>query len=188
MIPRESLPIRSFSRRGLVPDGGWLRDLPPKHSREESTASTVRMKVNLLFNVTIYDISVIHVTAHRCAGGLKKKLNLRSGSQRHRHFAGSLTCPSKHRHGTTLFIRWFRHTAPFSRLLRSRWGYGGHILDLTPRALMGELYVWTGTCDVTSRNKAKKEVPIVHRVSVSYKHSISETSGVYSAIKFGHCN
>ena len=45
-----------------------------------------------------------------------------------------LTCPSQHRHGTTLFIRWFRHTAPFSRLLRSRWGYGGHILDLTPQA------------------------------------------------------
>ena len=34
-------------------------------------------------------------------------------------------CPSKHRHGTTLFIRWFRHTAPFSRLLRSSWGYWG---------------------------------------------------------------
>ena len=50
---------------------------------------------------------------------------------------GSLTCPSKHRHGTTLFIRWFRHTAPFSRLLRSRWGHGGHTLDLTPRALTG---------------------------------------------------
>ena len=31
---------------------------------------------------------------------------------------GSLTCPSKHRHVTTLFIRWFRHAAPFSRLLR----------------------------------------------------------------------
>ena len=45
---------------------------------------------------------------------------------------GSLTCPSKHRHGTTLFIRWFRHTAPISRLLRSRWGYGGHILNLNP--------------------------------------------------------
>ena len=29
--------------------------------------------VNWLFNVTINDISVIHVTAHRCAGGLKKK-------------------------------------------------------------------------------------------------------------------
>ena len=43
---------------------------------------------NWLFNVTINDISVIYVTAHRCAGGLKKKLDLRSGSQRHRHFVG----------------------------------------------------------------------------------------------------
>ena len=33
--------------------------------------------VNWLFNVTINDISVIYVTAHRCAGGLKKKLDLR---------------------------------------------------------------------------------------------------------------
>ena len=35
-----------------------------------------------LFNVTFNDISVIYiyVTAHRCAGGLKKKLNIRSGS------------------------------------------------------------------------------------------------------------
>ena len=31
---------------------------------------------------------------------------------------GSLTCPSKHQHGPTLFIRWFRHTAPFSCLLQ----------------------------------------------------------------------
>ena len=31
-------------------------------------------------NVTIKDISVIQVTAHRCVGGLKKKLDLRSGS------------------------------------------------------------------------------------------------------------
>ena len=38
--------------------------------------------LNWLFNVTINDISVIYVTAHRCAGGLKKKLDLRSGSQR----------------------------------------------------------------------------------------------------------
>ena len=50
-------------------------------------------EVNLLFNVTIYDISVIYVTAHRCAGGLKKKLNLRSGSQRHRHFVGFFNVP-----------------------------------------------------------------------------------------------
>ena len=94
-------------------------------------------EVNLLFNVTIYDISVIYVTAHRCAGGLKKKLTYGRAPNAIDISQGSLTCPSKHRHGTTLFIRWFRHTAPFSRLLRSRWGYGGHILDLTPRALTG---------------------------------------------------
>ena len=49
--------------------------------------------MNWLFNVTINDISVIHVTAHRCAGGLKKKFDLRSGSQRHRHFAGFFNVP-----------------------------------------------------------------------------------------------
>ena len=46
------------------------------------------IELNWLFNVTINDISVIYVTAHRCAGGLKKKLNLRLGPQRHRHFVG----------------------------------------------------------------------------------------------------
>ena len=51
------------------------------------------VELNLLFNVTINDISVIYVTAHRCAGGLKKKLDLRSGSQRHRHFAGFFNVP-----------------------------------------------------------------------------------------------
>ena len=54
---------------------------------------------------------------HICAGGLKE-LYLRSGSQHHRHFAGFFNVPVFHRHGTTLFIRWFRQTAPFSRLLR----------------------------------------------------------------------
>ena len=49
-------------------------------------------EVNWLFNVTINDISVIYVTAHRCAGGLKK-LDLRSGSQRHRHFVGFFYVP-----------------------------------------------------------------------------------------------
>ena len=36
--------------------------------------------MNLLLKVTFNDISFIHVTAHRCAGGLKKKLDLRLGS------------------------------------------------------------------------------------------------------------
>ena len=38
--------------------------------------------VNWLFNVTINDISVIHVTAHTCAGGPKTTFDLRS--MRHR--------------------------------------------------------------------------------------------------------
>ena len=45
------------------------------------------------FNVTCNDISVIYVTAHRCAGGLKKKLDLRSGSQRYRHFVRFFNVP-----------------------------------------------------------------------------------------------
>ena len=49
--------------------------------------------MNTLFNVKINDISVIYVTAHRCADGLKKKLDLRSGSQRHRRFVGFFNVP-----------------------------------------------------------------------------------------------
>ena len=40
---------------------------------------------------------------HRCTGGLKKKLYLRSGSQCHRHFVGFFNMPVLHRHGTILF-------------------------------------------------------------------------------------
>ena len=52
----------------------------------------VNCKVNWLFNVTINDISVIYVTAHGCAGGLKK-MDLRLGSQRHRHLVGFFNVP-----------------------------------------------------------------------------------------------
>ena len=64
--------------------------------------------MNWLFN----DISVIYVTANRCAGGLKKKKDLRSGSQ-HQRFVGffKITYPSKHRYGGILFIRLFRETS-----------------------------------------------------------------------------
>ena len=47
----------------------------------------INVKVRV-FNVTCNDISVIYGTAHRFEGGLKKKFDLRSGSQRHRHFVG----------------------------------------------------------------------------------------------------
>ena len=47
-----------------------------------------------LLNVTCNNISVIYMTAHRCAGGLKK-LDLGSGSQCHRHFVGFFNVPVK---------------------------------------------------------------------------------------------
>ena len=50
------------------------------------------VELNWLFNVTINDISVIYVTAHRCAG-VMKKLDLWSGSQRHRNFVGFFKVP-----------------------------------------------------------------------------------------------
>ena len=45
-----------------------------------------------LFNVTINDISVIYVTAHTCADGMKK-LYLPSDSQRHIYFVGFFNVP-----------------------------------------------------------------------------------------------
>ena len=55
---------------------------------------------------------------HRCAGRLKKKLDLRLGSHRHRHFAGFFsTCLSYTDMGPP-FLRLFRETAPFSCHLR----------------------------------------------------------------------
>ena len=78
---------------------------------------------------------------HRCAGGLKKKLYLRSGSQRHRHFVGFFNVPVLHRHGTTLFIRVFRHTAQFSRLLRHAGDTEDVFSTSTPVILTG-VHVW----------------------------------------------
>ena len=64
-----------------------------------------------LLNVTINNISVIHVMAHRCAGDLKK-LDLWSGTLVIDISLGSLTCPSKHQHGPP-FLRLFQETALF---------------------------------------------------------------------------
>ena len=69
--------------------GGHILDLSPRVPTGEQPQG---VELNWLFNVTINDISVIYVTAHRCAGGLKK-LDLRSGSQRHGHFVGFFNVP-----------------------------------------------------------------------------------------------
>ena len=83
------------------------------------TLGWLSLSLSLLFFFTSHiTIFQSYMWRHRCAGGLKKKLYLRSGSQRHIHFAGFFNVPVIHRHGTNLFIRWFRHAAPFRCLLR----------------------------------------------------------------------
>ena len=46
---------------------------------------SLRVRVRLIPNVTCNHISVINLTAHRCAGGLKK-MDQRRGSKCHRLF------------------------------------------------------------------------------------------------------
>ena len=89
-------------------------------------------EVNWLFNATINDISVIYVTAHRCAGRLKKKLDLRSGSQRHRHFVGFFNVPVQTPTRGHPFYTVIPRNRPIKSPFTTRWGYGGHILDSTP--------------------------------------------------------
>ena len=73
--------------------------------------------------------SVIYVTAHRCKGGLKK-LNLRSCSQRLRHFVGFFNVPAQARGRP--FYTVIPRKRPIKSPFTTRWGYGGNILNLTP--------------------------------------------------------
>ena len=109
------------------------------------------VELNWLFNVTINDSSVIYMTAHICAGG-PKKLDLRSGFQRHRHFVGffevPVLAPTRDQPLYTLI--------PTHRLLRTRWGYGGAHSRLNPRALTG-----VEEEDSLAENIIVKDIPAV---------------------------
>ena len=65
--------------------------------------------------------------AHRLAGGSKKKLNPRSGSQRHRHIVGFFSVPVQAPTRDQPFYGYSEKPPHFNRLLRRAWGYGGHI-------------------------------------------------------------
>ena len=96
-------------------------------------------EVNWLFNVTINSTSVIYVTAHRCAGGLKK-LDLRPGSQRHRLFVGFFKVPVQawtldQPFYTSIIPRNRSNLVAFYDTLGIR--TGGHIRDLTPGSQRG---------------------------------------------------
>ena len=82
--------------------------------------------------VTCNDISAIYVTAHRYAGGLKKKFDLQSGSQRHKHLVGFLNVPVQAPTRDHTFYGYSEKLLHFNRLLQHAWWYGQSILDLTP--------------------------------------------------------
>ena len=90
-----------------------------------------------LLDVTCNDIQVIYVTAHRCAGGPKKKLGLRSGYQCHIHFVGFFNVPVEAPTRGQPFYGYSKKPLHFSRLLLHTWGYGGRILNLTPQVPEG---------------------------------------------------
>ena len=93
----------------------------------------VKWQWDWLCNVTRNDISVICVPTLDVQSE-SKKLNLRSGSQRHRHFVGFLNVPIQAPKRATLCIRLFRETNPFSRLLRHAWDTEDNSI-LNPRVL-----------------------------------------------------
>ena len=74
---------------------------------------------------------------HRCVGGLNKKLYVRSGSQRHRHFVGFFNVPLQAPTRDNPFYGYYEKPPHFSRLLRCAWGYRGHVLISNSGVLTG---------------------------------------------------
>ena len=111
--------------------------------------------MDLLLNATFNDISVIQVTAHRklqctevipqswrgrrCAGGRKKKFDLRSGSHA-KHFLVFFNVPVQAPTRGQLFLGYSEKPSHFRRLLRRTWGYGGSISHFKPRVPTGVLH------------------------------------------------
>ena len=75
----------------------------------DEIGKTFCFEFDCLLNVTCNAISVIYMTAHRCAGEMKKKFDLRSGSQRHRHFVGFFNVPVK---APTTFVYGYSEKTP----------------------------------------------------------------------------
>ena len=68
----------------------------------------------------------------------EKKLDLRSGSQRHRHFVGFFNVPVRAPTRDQPFYAVIPTHRPYKSPFTTRWGYGGHILDLTPGPSRGD--------------------------------------------------
>ena len=127
---KKKLDIRSGSQRhrhfaSLTHSSQLLKILFWLRITDEGSVPEMRIwsillieSIGVLRHMQRYFNYIVYVTAHRCAGGMKK-FDLRSGSQRHRQFVGFLNVSVQARIDTgPPFIRLFQETAPFSRLLR----------------------------------------------------------------------
>ena len=96
-----------------------------------------------LLNVICNDISVVNVTEQRCSGGLKKKFDLRSGSQRHtRHFVWFFNVPVQAPTRGQPFYKIIPRNRPIYSPFMTRLGYGLHILDLNPGSQRGKIWIY----------------------------------------------
>ena len=110
------------------------------------------------------------MTAHRCAGGLKKKLNHMVGLPCHRHLVGIHPCPSKHRHRANIYTFILRNSpfqSPFTTRMGKQWE---HVLVLNPSVHKGAnlvmthiLKLWRLTWMQTSSEK--KDTYTLHQIT-----------------------
>ena len=87
----------------------------------------------LMSRATIFQL---YVTAHGSAGGMKK-MDLRSGSQRHSHFVGFFNVPIKSTDTGQIFLRLFRETAKFQSPFTTRMGIRRTYSRLKPQCPHG---------------------------------------------------
>ena len=115
-----------------------------------------------LLNVTCNDISVIYVTAHLWAGGLKRKLDLRSGSQSNRHFKRFFNVPIQAPTESQPFKGYSEKLPHFSRLLRCALGYWGPVFVLKPQGPGGRNWKYSVFIMVSRVEKPSPLVKIHH--------------------------
>ena len=97
-IPTENSKKNRYNSQKTPPKSSITKRLRTDLGRSVGLNMLFFLNINRLLNVTFDDILVIiYVTAHRCAGWLKK-LNLRPGSHAIEISEGSIKYPSKHRH------------------------------------------------------------------------------------------
>ena len=148
-----------------------------------------------LRNVICNEISVIAAHTCRCAGGLKKKLDVRSGSQRHRHFVGFFNVRARPSTDTgQIFLYGYSEklshfVAVYDTLgirrthsrLNPRVPTGDSICTLILISVMGEWISWgTNQSPESQSQKRQNDTwPVLDYFAVSWSMSVSPSILLY---------